>query len=433
MRMPSARLARRAPLLVGWVIAAALACENVPPVVSDDSAADPETGDAASGRPVAACSCASSPELTALGCDLAGDVALWPDARPLVAPDGSAASFVSCRRSADDSLLATCDTFRWTSAGESVRLRGVAAVDMSDDAATLLVDAGNGLQLLRTGAPPVPLPTEIQVGSARLTRDGASVFGVFIDTGTTSLVRWTEATGTEFLGELTPGDPDAGRVTDLTADGSLVVGYTDFDEPFRWSAAGGLEGFGATSGARPLAVSADGTTIAGVTTSSLLTLDVFRLRVGAEEVSVLGPAATGGDPDLDVLRVSADGSVVAGATSVGGASQILRSSQLEGALLLDTALPASLADMTPDGLVIVGSAGNDGFRWNHEPGDPDNPQLALGPGRVLAFAPLLGTSGVDLTGWQLEAPVAVSDDGQIVFGRARCGALPTLYRWVMPR
>src|SRR5688572_7473278 len=107
MRMPSARLAVRAPLRIGWVVATAIACENVPPVVSDDSAADPGAGDGASGaeHPVEACSCASSDELMALGCDVAGDVALWPGARPLVAPDGSAASFVSCRRSADDSQL----------------------------------------------------------------------------------------------------------------------------------------------------------------------------------------------------------------------------------------------------------------------------------------------------------------------------------------
>lgn len=407
--------------------------------VHDESVAADAGGDELiPERPVDACGCTSSIDLMALGCDNPGDVAFGPGSRPLVAPDGAAAAFVSCRRVASDTGLARCDTLRWTSAGDSARHRGVAAVGMSDDGATLLVDAGSGLQLLRGVDPPIPLPTDFVVGSALLARDGALVAALSTEGGLVSLVRWRETGGTEVLGVLGGGAAENGRVTGMTPDGSTIIGYTssgDVDVPFRWTAQDGVLDLGSlpgsVSGARPLAVSDDGATIAGFTTSSLLKVDIFRQVAGAA-VSAVAPAAAGSEPDLNNLGLSADGMVLAGATSLDGS--IYRLSQAEGALLLETALPASLADMTADGAVIVGNAGGEGFRWSSRSGepDPDNP-LALDPGRLVKFSALLAASGPDLSGWELRAPVAVSDDGQVVFGRALCGSVPTLYRWVIPR
>jgi hypothetical protein len=102
--------------------------------------------------------------------------------------------------------------------------------------------------------------------------------------------------------------------------------------------------------------------------------------------------------------------------------------------MLSVDSPATLGDMSSDGNVIVGNAPSGGFLWQFvasEP-DPENP-LADHPGSLMSFPPALAASGVDLTGWELEAPVAVSDDGRVVFGRAACGGVPTLYRWVVPR
>jgi len=45
---------------------------------------------------------------------------------------------------------------------------------------------------------------------------------------------------------------------------------------------------------------------------------------------------------------------------------------------------------------------------------------------------LLEHASLDSTGWELKAPLRISDDGKVVFGSALCGGMPTVYRWVLP-
>ena len=58
--------------------------------------------------------------------------------------------------------------------------------------------------------------------------------------------RWTSATGAVSLGDL-PGGTSEGEAVDVSADGSVVVGYSNSAagrEAFRWSAATGIVGLG---------------------------------------------------------------------------------------------------------------------------------------------------------------------------------------------
>jgi hypothetical protein len=215
----------------------------------------------------------------------------------------------------------------------------------------------------------------------------------------------------------------------MTADGATVIGYTasaNGDTPFRWNALDGIDDLGARG--QPRVVSDDGATIAGVTTTSQLRVDVFRWT--AAELLAVAPAALSEIPDIDVVRLSADGAVVAGTSSVSGASAVFRFSTQNGLLLLDGVRPAIFGDMTPDGDVIVGSASGESFRWRRTDGGGPEPAVSA---TVETFSSLQAASGVDLTGWALGRPTTVSDDGAVVFGRGQCGTVPTIYRWVLPR
>lgn len=44
----------------------------------------------------------------------------------------------------------------------------------------------------------------------------------------------------------------------------------------------------------------------------------------------------------------------------------------------------------------------------------------------------LETAGVDLRGWQIGSPSAISGDGRIMVGTGVCGGTRTMYRLVLP-
>jgi hypothetical protein len=54
------------------------------------------------------------------------------------------------------------------------------------------------------------------------------------------------------------------------------------------------------------------------------------------------------------------------------------------------------------------------------------------PGETRLLRDLLASASVDSTGWELKAPLRISDDGKVVFGSALCGGVPAVYRWVLP-
>ncbi len=205
--------------------------------------------------------------------------------------------------------------------------------------------------------------------------------------------RWTADTGWIELG-LGLRDAQA-----TSADGSVIVGGDDIGRGFRWTAGGGAVFLGP---GRAYGVSADGSVVAGGSDSS-----PWRWTA-AEGTVPLMPSYQGGASD-----VSADGSVLVGEagpspgpawrwTEAGGFVDLgtLPSTYFGGALAV-----------SGDGSVIVG------FRSSM--GD-------FGPDTAFIWDPIHGMRdlknvltqdyGLDLTGWTLNYPNGISDDGLTIVG-----------------
>lgn len=132
-----------------------------------------------------------------------------------------------------------------------------------------------------TVIPRIPGIDSVHSGSpVAVSADGSTVTGVYsYGTGAsdfrTQAFRWNAASGTVGLGAL-PGKVSS-LSTDISGDGSVIVGYSESVLPggaysgpaaFRWTAAGGMAALptgdsGTPSFSRAVAVSTDGTVVAG--------------------------------------------------------------------------------------------------------------------------------------------------------------------------
>jgi hypothetical protein len=376
-----------------------------------------------------ACNCATSAALMPLECDETnGPLDYQTD--PLIAADGSSAAFGLCHY--NGAAVTTCSTFRWTLAGQKEEFHGKRLLGASADGSKLLLedDAAHTLALRNIGGGDVevPLPT-----GALLSLDGSSVFGITNPpAGVHSLARWTEAGGLELLAELAMPGALEWQLGALTPDASAVVGFVRADAgdvPFRWDAAGGLQQLEGwpddATGARPLAISRDGSTLGGFITAAQLNKSVFRYRMG-EGFSALGPARAV-SAKKDRIRLSADGAVLVATSAYPDASSSATILWGNGTRVLTYG--SSLGDMTPDGAIVVGDSGEGGFIWKAsavtgELGSPNGDASLL---------TMLQASGADLSGWDFGSPTNISEDGRILFGRAGCGNVTTYYRWVLPQ
>ena len=150
------------------------------------------------------------------------------------------------------------------------------------------------------------------------------------------------------------------------------------------------------------AVSADGTTIVGVSKSQ-----AFRWTTATGMVP-LGDLP-GGSSSSQANAVSADGSVIVGYSgSTFAGSEVFR---WENGQMVGLGLPGVPFGVSADGSVIVGVVGLPGvvapFIW-----DP------IHGGRNLV-AVLLFDYGLDLTGWTLTSARGVSADGRSIIGDGR--------------
>ena len=121
----------------------------------------------------------------------------------------------------------------------------------------------------------IPTPNVGQIGLslfAQVSDDGSRIGSAvtFADFSTSPAI-WDVATGAfELIGDLNPANR-AGGVADLSADGSVVVGFSREDDfgvaGFRWTADGGIQSLADTAISRRFsparAVSADGSVIVG--------------------------------------------------------------------------------------------------------------------------------------------------------------------------
>jgi len=178
------------------------------------------------------------------------------------------------------------------------------------------------------------------------------------------------------LGFLPGGAIRGSGATDVSADGSVVVGLGDSAsgiEAFRWTVNGGMVGLGDLPGGLfrsvAQAVSADGSVVVGYGSSSSGNSEAFRWTSN-DRIVGLGDLP-GGIFYSEATGTSADGSVVVGnsVSSSGGEAFIWKQDEgmrsLRDVLVTDYALGSVLngwrlvaSDISPDGATIVGSGIN---------------------------------------------------------------------------
>jgi uncharacterized membrane protein len=264
---------------------------------------------------------------------------------------------------------------------------------------------------------------------ALLSADG-SVVGVNRSTnGAFNLLRLPRGGEQGSLGELPFGDF---LFTGATPDASVIVGYSTSDtyKPFRYTEDGGLmvgldslpEG---ADGAAISALSRDGQSFAGVISRGSDRLSVFRWTQveGIVELMPVAPAT----PSIDALGMafSDDGSVLvfSGETNAAaGAFGAFRWTREGGSDSLTPNVQSTAALISGDGRVIIGKGSEtddfNAFYWKD--------------GRPRSIRATLEGLGVDLRGWRLDTPLALSRDGRVAMGFGQCGEKNTMYRLVLP-
>jgi probable HAF family extracellular repeat protein len=270
--------------------------------------------------------------------------------------------------------------------------------------------------------------------------------------------RWSAETGMVSLGDLPGGSVDS-TAWAVSADGSIVVGRgaTESDRAFRWTASAGMVALpdlpGGDTLSRAEGITPDGNVIVGSCSGPTSLVPTRWTSAGVEAL---------GTGRGDAHDVSADGSVVAGSRATGaGWFEAFRWTAATGIVGLG-ALPGADRvesygeDMSDDGSVIVGGCSYDNllgdlqaYRWTigggmvglgFVGGDIRSfAQAVSGDGRMvvgysygrLGGEPFVWTEargmrslqvmlqadyGLNLAGWALGLPWAISADGTAIVG-----------------
>lgn len=249
--------------------------------------------------------------------------------------------------------------------------------------------------------------------------------------GRVDLMRWTSAAGNTVITELPFENASEYWFTGISSDGSAIAGYARVDDVTHGFMHDPVNGLvvdlgddlpeGATS-AQVLALSAAGDAAAG-------------LLLGPGTPRVFHWSATGGlvdigsSPEAPFVGVytdpslSADGNVVTVTLdSTQTVSAVRWTASGTAPLVPNGQTTARLIDA--DGSTVIGTSfdQSDGFgtfAWTP----------STGARTILAT---LQAAGVDVTGWQLDNPTAISADGKVLAGFGRCGGAHTTFRLVLP-
>ena len=198
---------------------------------------------------------------------------------------------------------------------------------------------------------------------ADLSNDGSLVIGLGTDQDTANF-RWTRSTGTTPLEHVPAYVPI--RIA-VSGDGNAITGTDgDLHHAFHSGGSGGIEDIGTLAGRKwssSTDISADGNTIVGSATNSgaggLPSSEAFRWTQ-ADGMSGLG---TLGGKMSDAYGVSADGSIVAGASTLAdGEGRAFRWTQNEGMILLGSlGVESGAMGISDNGSVILGFFEHPGF------------------------------------------------------------------------
>jgi uncharacterized membrane protein len=373
-----------------------------------------------------------------------------------VTPDGATVAVNRC--DPDASSGCANDVYLWTKARGTAKLSASAFVfALSADGKTVLAerDPGNSaLLFLWSGGTAFDLPFFGGAADHALSADGTVVVSQYSPTGMEDgsvAARWSAATGLVQLGDL-PGGAVYSEPAAVTPDGSVVVGYGNTargQEPFRWTAAGGMFDLGVaadtpTNGdvqSYATAVSADGTTVVGGENASN---EIFRWNAtqGRLEIASLYQNMPVGSFFFiwsPRLYVSADGSTVT------GTSQSSAPSDPWSPMAFRWTASGKLEALAP-GAAIVRGMSADGTRVLGSALTSSGPPGHIGPGTSVSHAPfvwdatherrdlagVLAAGGAVLDGVTLGDPIAMSADGTTVVGHATCGGSELIYRATLP-
>ncbi len=308
--------------------------------------------------------------------------------------------------------------------------------------------SSSGMSALRHSAS-FPMPADIAEDASgsgtNISRDGSTIVG-YLDNGFFTpyhAFRWTKAAGIADLGTLDPPNNTERQsfATDVSSDGSVVIGYSDTVggttwHAFRWTEGGVMEDLGSGAGptgySRALGVSADGTVIVGESDfpGGFGTVRQAFRWTESGGFQQLGALAT--DFPSVATAVNADGSVVVG---VSGVEVSTSGSSTNGSRAFRWTPTGGMEDLSPgvgnttsaatgvsdDGAIVVGifdPASNTGsflpnrpgghfqfgsdtraFHWTEATGSADLNQL-------------LATAGVDLASSAIVAATGISPGGE---------------------
>jgi uncharacterized membrane protein len=207
------------------------------------------------------------------------------------------------------------EAFRWTRESGMIGLGPVASLNhpiVSADGSTAMVKSAtcrNGVctdhyfrWTSSAGLIPVPVFGGVSV-------DGSILVGSAIDptTGRAQAARWTEVGGVEFLPFT---DFENSGASDISADGSVILGYAPSFGDVIWTATDGVVPLELPIPNSQTILSHDGKVIVGIVGN-----EVTANRRGFRWTMQTGPVELGHLPDgrlMSALGVSADGSVVVG-------------------------------------------------------------------------------------------------------------------------
>jgi probable HAF family extracellular repeat protein len=252
-------------------------------------------------------------------------------------------------------------------------------------------------------------------GASAVSPDGSLIVGVASSPAGLEAFRWSATEGMIGLGDLEGGAFDS-AATAMSADGSVIAGSgasVNGPEAFHW-ADGIMTGLGDLAGgavhSSALGCSENGDVIVGFA-SSALGLEAFRWSEGSGMIG-LGDLP-GGMFNSSALACSGDGSVVVGRGTSAQGTEAFRWTAGGGMLGLGDlpggAINSEALAVSANGSIIIGTAttasGPRAFIWDSVHGLRD-------------LADALDDSGIDSTGWQLQAARGLSPDGTIIVGQA---------------